>query len=372
MPINFNGTQVLSLKANSANMVMAYANNTLVFNNMPDGVWIRPINNGYLTFQQVGDGYTTAETKSLAYSLNGGSTWTSTTLGAIKTTPIYIAANDVCIIKSTDTVPFCTTGTVTNNLCAHGYCFNVTTSNDPQLGGSAVQFNLGGHIKSLFNNDVSTTRLAGPLFYGSAVVDASNFIIDNYMWCHSMFRDCSFLTTGPQINATTLGLSQLVSNVPYGACDRMFDSCINLISINTPTLLPTTANDSVYRAMFISCQHLVTAPAINATGTFGTQSCANMFYGCSALTTIPGLYVTGTKTRSMAYMFAQCTSLKFATTTSTSYPSLFRIPMSGTFSGPSGSDDTYSMFWGTSGSYTSKPQKETNYYTNATVLGVSI
>ena len=120
-----------------------------------------------------------------------------------------------------------------------------------------------------------------------------------YCYQH-MFKDCTSLTTAPELPDTTLN---------YHCYERMFDGCTSLTK--APELPATTLFNYCYQAMFYGCTSLTTAPALPAT-TLGFQCYANMFYGCTSLTTAPALPATTLGKYCYQAMFYGCTSLTTA------------------------------------------------------------
>ena len=115
-----------------------------------------------------------------------------------------------------------------------------------------------------------------------------------------MFNGCTALTTAPELPATTL------TNNCY---DSMFYGCTSLTT--APALPATTLSTYCYRSMFNGCTALTTAPELPAT-TLKPSCYTNMFFGCTSLTTAPELPATGLASSCYYYMFRGCTSLTTA------------------------------------------------------------
>ena len=119
-----------------------------------------------------------------------------------------------------------------------------------------------------------------------------------------MFRNCTSLTTAPELPATTLA---------YGCYGDMFRGCTSLTT--APELPATTlaencygSVDDVYSGMFRDCTSLTTAPELPATTL--ALGCYNaMFRNCTSLTTAPELPATTLVNMCYRYMFNGCTSL---------------------------------------------------------------
>ena len=177
---------------------------------------------------------------------------------------------------------------------------------------SSVSSNVGGDIRTLSNylNVDSETTVQSYMFYrlfnnNKYIVDVSNLrlpyttlAINCY---HSMFHDCTSLTTAPtELPATTLAST---------CYDSMFQGCNSLTT--APALPATTLAPSCYNNMFSGCSKLTTAPALPATNL--ADYCYNyMFMNCRSLTTAPALPATTLKTTCYYGMFGSCNSLTTA------------------------------------------------------------
>jgi hypothetical protein len=229
----------------------------------------------------------TGNSRSISYSTDDGSTWTTLTAGS--TTPT-IAANSKVLLKAT--------------LGAGNFNGNGTIS-------SSGRFNAMGNIMSLvggdnFNNlTVINDYQFNTLFRNcTKLIDASNLILPATtmrICCYrSMFQACSSLTTAPQLPATTL----------YLLCyQNMFQNCSSLTT--APTLPATTLAMQCYVNMFNGCRSLTTTPTLPAT-TLVDSCYASMFQNCSSLTTAPELPATTLASSCYNYMFFGCTSLTTA------------------------------------------------------------
>ena len=117
----------------------------------------------------------------------------------------------------------------------------------------------------------------------------------------SLFKDCTQLTSAPDLPATEL----------YDYCyNSMFKGCTSLEK--APDLPATTLKQSCYSGMFGGCTSLVTAPDLPATQI--AEDCYSyMFQGCTSLTNVPSeLPAKAMAYHCYAYMFQGCTSLKTA------------------------------------------------------------
>ena len=199
--------------------------------------------------------------RTIQYSKNGGE-WidiTSTTGG----TTIAVVAGDVLRFKG-DTWP------------ASG------SSNYSQFT-STCTFAASGNPGSLKYGEVT---------YGDEPLTSGCYI--------SMFKDCTSLTSAPELPATTLA-----RNCYY----RMFYGCTGMTS--APELPATTLAYQCYQSMFCYCTSLASAPALPAT-TLAEYCYSGMFYGCTGMTSAPELPATTLETNCYSSMFQGCTSLTTA------------------------------------------------------------
>ena len=241
---------------------------------------IRASNNGNMTLYTPSS-YTAG---TLAYSLNNGSwvTFSSTQTLSLKT-------NDEVRVK-------CITSAYTRG----------TTS---AMFSGACEYEVYGNIMSLLYGDdfieqsVLTTQYSfRSLFYGQTnLKNAENLILPATTLksnCYNnMFRDCSSLTTAPELPATKL------TNACY---QNMFYNCTRLTE--APELPATALASSCYSNMFFGCNSLAKAPELPATAL--ASSCYQyMFADCTSLTSAPELPATTLKDHCYYCMFYNCTSL---------------------------------------------------------------
>lgn len=226
----------------------------------------------------------------LEYSTDGGSTWSSFSIGGRQVTTVTVAT-----IPAGGTILFRGNNTYINK--AGSLRFSSTQN-----------FSVSGNIMTLLDKTGQSVTLsvAGfrELFSGSKVTDASKLklpattLVPN---CYQlMFMNCTSLVNAPALPATTLA----------EACyNTMFQGCTALTK--APELPATTLANSCYGAMFVNCTSLVTPPSIlPATSVLDTYSCySQMFSGCTSLTTSP--YIASEDLASNCYyaMFNGCTSL---------------------------------------------------------------
>ena len=116
----------------------------------------------------------------------------------------------------------------------------------------------------------------------------------------SLFKDCSVLTTAPELPATKLAEHCYAS---------MFSGCTSLTS--APKLPAIELAKFCYRYMFFGCTSLTAASELPATKLAG--DCYNyMFSGCTSLTSAPKLPATELENYCYSSMFSGCTSLTSA------------------------------------------------------------
>ena len=112
-----------------------------------------------------------------------------------------------------------------------------------------------------------------------------------------LFKDCTQLTTAPELPATTLADSCYYF---------MLQGCSSLTQ--APALPATTLTKNCYASMFANCDALTSAPELPATAL--AEACYNdMFNYCSSLTEAPELPATTLDTLCYSGMFQHCTSL---------------------------------------------------------------
>ena len=173
--------------------------------------------------------------------------------------------------------------------------------------------NIYGNIMSLIYGDnfygqtvldtpYSFVCLFSPAYYND-IIDASNLILPATTLstsCYShMFRDCTSLTSAPELPAT-----KLASHCYAG----MFSDCTSLTS--APELPATTLSTSCYSNMFNGCTSLTSAPELPAT-TLVEDCYWNMFNDCTSLTSAPELPATTLVSSCYQYMFDNCYNLNY-------------------------------------------------------------
>ena len=177
--------------------------------------------------------------------------------------------------------------------------------------GESVSFRAGAGGNATFNkNTLNYYRFQST---GTGTIAASGNIMSlldptmksktipcNYCFTF-LFEDFTFLTSAPELPATTL------TNYCY---NNMFNECIYITS--APELPATTLAEYCYNSMFYGCTRLASAPELPAT-TLANYCYNEMFSGCTNLTSVPEvLPATTLTTMCYQHMFYGCKSMKTA------------------------------------------------------------
>ena len=266
----------------------------------------------YLTFVAEEAGTFKFSGKSVNYSVDDGTTWS--TLASNTDSPTVPVGGKI-MFKAT-LIPnygngigrFSSTGRFTakgNPMCLlFGDDFEDKTS----LNGKHDAFN------KLFSNCTGLTSAENMSLQATTLAESCY---------HSMFSGCTSLTTVPALPATTLK-SFCYTQMFYGCTSLttapvlpattlantcyygMFDGCTSLTT--APELQATTLKSACYNSMFYGCTSLTTAPVLPAT-TLANDCYNSMFLNCTALTTAPVLSATTLANDCYRMMFQNCTSL---------------------------------------------------------------
>ena len=163
-------------------------------------------------------------------------------------------------------------------------------------------FNVYGHISTLAPYGTEAFMW---LFYQTNVVDASKLILDyDELWplaYYGMFKNCTSLTTAPELPATTL------DRFCYAF---MFEGCTSLTT--APELPAMTLAQHCYSLMFYGCTSLTSAPSVLPAMTLAPDCYSYMFSACTSLTRAPELSAITLAMYCYYYMFADCTRLTTA------------------------------------------------------------
>jgi len=277
-------------------------------------------------------------------------TFETSTDGSTWTTYIAGTTGDITLANVGDKVYF------RNSSETPSSSFSTSDSNYYQFAMSG-RIAASGNVMSLMDKTCTTTAF-----------DATS---GGYAFS-KLFYGCYYLTTAPELPATTLAQSCYY---------QMFQNCENLTTApNLPTTtlaancyqgmfsgsgltaapeLPATALQAYcYTSMFSSCNNLSVAPELPATTL--AQSCYyHIFQDCRSLTTAPELPNKKLENYCYEEMFHGCSSLKI-NTDGPGYS--WAIP-----SDAGGSSDwNYHMFYDTSGTFTDDPEIGTTYYLAST------
>ena len=208
--------------------------------------------------------------KTISYSKNNGSTWTtitSTTAG----TSFNVTAGEIVLFKG-------------DNACYGGLKDGNFIGNT--FGGTA-KFIAEGNIMSLVNSTGFSTA--------TTLQSAYTFF--------KLFYNCAGLISAEQLILPATALTD-------GCYRGMFGYCHKLTT--APSVLPaTTLTDFCYAGMFYYCTSLTSAPALPAT-TLAYKCYYEMFYDCSSLTSAPALPATTLADNCYQGMFVYCTGLTSA------------------------------------------------------------
>ena len=272
----------------------------------------------YFTVKALGSGTIHWSRKGMevpSYRINGGEWCSDSTVGYYD---IPVNENDeVEFSYNPSNVDFTNFITVNTDYEVYGNIFSLMYGDNFE---GVTTFNKNIPFQGVFNSD-STLVSAENLILPATTLIASAYTV--------MFKDCSSLTTAPELPATTL------TNYCY---NQMFYGCTSLTT--APELPATTLAENCYNQMFAGCTSLTQAPSILPATTLTQMAyCYNqMFYNCSSLTTAPELPATTLETHCYETMFFGCTSLNYvkclATDISASYCTqgwLFNVAATGTF-----------------------------------------
>lgn len=281
--------------------------------------------NNIVTFT-IGEQVKTQYLSSVAYSTDGGQTWTN------KNNVNYSVVSFSVVLNTGDKLLMKGNGTAYST----EYKWGTGTRWDYSMFSTTKQFKVYGNIMSLLYGDDFEDKYTIPdiplydsfgkgslnaLFSGcTCLVDAHNIKLpatnlsynkpNSSAGCYSgMFNGCTSLTAAPELPATILSTS---------CYSGMFSGCTSLTV--APKLLATTLAGSCYYSMFKNCSSLNEAPVLPASTL--TSSCyGEMFSGCTSLTTAPVLPADTLMSNCYYRMFYGCTSL----TTAPELPALILV-----------------------------------------------
>jgi len=185
----------------------------------------------YLTLDIVSGGtlmwraFSSADAKSISYSLDDGDTWTQITSDVGVSAPtLSVSAGDRVMLKGTNA----SYGTPT---AGSQMAFTYSTFN-----GSTASFNLEGNIMSLVYGDnfsgqttLESAYTFGMMFFSTSVLSAEHLVMpatslsEGCYW--SMFNGCTSLATAPVLPASTLE-DYCYSNMFYGCSSLGYIKCM--------------------------------------------------------------------------------------------------------------------------------------------------
>lgn len=300
-----------------------------------------------LGITMVGAPSSSARTRNIYYSLDGGETFNFWSDLTTEPAALSIPANSKVMLWTKDK----------NLFSGDDVQYTFTATQDFKASGSLISlWNFDATVSyrrcdSLFKNNthlIDITNLKGApnceknsyqsCFEGctgitsvpSGLFPATNTAESCYKCC---FKGCTGLTSIPTdfIKATEMtyncyngcfnGCSNLKNCCDFshitsyaGYCfANMFSNCVEMEN-NIPTELPNgTLFNWCFREMFYNCQKITTAP--NLPMTVATPFCfSGMFIGCSSITTAPSIALTTLADNCCSSMFSWCTALTTAPT----------------------------------------------------------
>lgn len=216
----------------------------------------------------------TSIARSIKYSLDNGTTWTTinaTTAGV----SIPVSAGSIIQFKGT------------NSAYGNSSYFN-------SFNASTASFNVYGNIMSLINetNFKNLTSFSGTynfysLFRETKMVDAENLILPATTLTNSCYRNmiafCTSLTTAPELPATTLD-SSCYQNMFYGCTELEI----------APVLAAKTLVSNCYQGLFYGCTNLNYIKCLATTITGTNQWVQNVQTNSGTFVKAPGVsWVTG-------------------------------------------------------------------------------
>ena len=283
----------------------------------------------YLTFRIISSGIimwkcTGNFDRTISYSLDNGSTWSSITASTSGET-FNVTAGDVVLFKG-DNPTYANSSVKASTFC-----------------GTTAVFEAEGNIMSLVNSTSFSGLTSSGVFTGlfsgcTGLTSAANLLLPGttlsemcYMY---MFQGCTSLKTAPELPATTLANScyagmfiectslttapELPATTMAKFCySNMFNGCTSLLGgVTSIGNSASTMQKSFCEGMFKGCTSLIDAPELPIT-TYPhyTQEpyyvYRDMFNGCTSLTTAPELPATGLGDGCYARMFKGCTALNY-------------------------------------------------------------
>lgn len=275
--------------------------------------------NQYLTFEAldsgtftltIGSGVSTSLLTSVSYSIDSGSTWTTTNnitnTQVVITTPTIAQGNKV-LWKGIGTA-------MANNQLVFGTAAanrlplvsNFTSTGTYKISGNIMSLLYGDNFLTNKEFAEGSSHNFALLFYkasaDSKLVSAKNMVFPakkcpDYAYFR-IFQMNSGLEYSPTILANEVGT--------YG-CGNLFYKCYAL-KTSPNRLACNLVGNSNYMYAFYGCTSLTKAPELPAT-TVPTSGYAYTFYGCTSFTKTPEFPATTLGPSCYQFMFGSCTSL---------------------------------------------------------------
>ena len=174
--------------------------------------------------------------------------------------------------------------------CSNGTATDYQNYSWIDFGFSRVEVKCSGDIRTLIDHTAYETVATGNC----------SFI--------SLFKNCSVLTSAPELPAKVLKES----------CYRqMFEGCTSLTQ--APDLPATVLKESCYQSMFTGCTALVKVPKKLPAKELDNYCYESMFKGCTSLTKAPELRATKIMEGCYKSMFEDCKKLISVTMLATEY-----------------------------------------------------
>jgi len=309
----------------STQIEKAYLGTTIILNP------VHNYSNDYLTFKITKNGIikwwasNNSSIKTISYSKNDGSTWTSVTSSSGSSgTSINVSNGETLIFKGNNS----SYATNASNCSAFRY--------------STAGFEVEGNIMSMIYGDnfKNNTGLTGSYNFTrffqncTGLTSAENLVLPTKTLtegCYrSLFDTDTSLTKAPKLPATAL------------ADWCYYNMFLRTIITTAPELPATRLAQGCYQAMFYSCTHLTTAPTLPAT-TLADSCYQDMFRGGISFSNAPELPATTLANSCYRAMFRDSPKIKYikclATDISASnclYNWVTNVASSGTFVKKSG------------------------------------
>lgn len=291
-------------------------------------LWPANYANNYFTVSNIGDtdstwniripvAVTEAMLPAVSYSLDNGTTWTTTNNDSSKSTymtiSIPVEAGKSALVKASATQ----WGTSTSTFADNARMYASSTATEWSVSGNIMSLAWGDEFvgKTAFPNN-NECWFAGLFAYNNSsinplLVDASHLVLPATSVPASayrfMFYNRTGLTGAPALTAAT--------TTSYNVYTQMFDGCSSLV---TPPALPslTSLATGIYAYMFRNCTSLTETPQLDFSNvtSFYANACLQMFMNDTALETIEGSIIVANNSVSRSNIFKEmfkgCTSLE--------------------------------------------------------------